>query len=175
MPPAPYRWAWRWWMPSRKQMTDDFTYTILKKHKIRKYLPHPTDHCFPSSSPGTCERRPEPRWTCAWASTPAPCWEECSARRGGSSTSGPQTSPWPIRWSLGGFLGERAILFSFRFRVSEQLLCAFYVKRSVCYAGECTFPRPPGTACTESLSWSPARAERGASTCRKKASTRTWF
>ena len=108
MLPAPYRWALRWWMPSRKQMTDDFTYTIGKKNKntqdTENILHTQPTIAFPLP-PGTCERRPEPRWTCAWASTPAPCWEVCSARRGGSLTSGPQTSPWPIRWSLGGFLG----------------------------------------------------------------------
>lgn len=35
------------------------------------------------------ERRPKQRWTCAWVFTLAPCWEECSARRGGSLTFGP--------------------------------------------------------------------------------------
>ena len=48
-----------------------------------------------------------------WASTQARCWEACSVRSDGSSMFGPQTSPWPIKWSLEEFLGRRVILNTF--------------------------------------------------------------
>lgn len=80
-------------------------------------------------APDTCERRPKPKWTCAWAFTRAPCSGECSARRGGSLMFGPQTWLWPIRWSLGGFLGMRAVLF---LMAGIKFSKAFYFLRGLC-------------------------------------------
>lgn len=124
-------------------------------------------------APGTCERRQKPKWTCVWAFTRAPCWEECSDRRGGSLMFGPQMLLWPIRWSLEGFLGRRTI-FYFHGEKSKSFM-HFIFKRFVCDTGGCIFPRPLRTVCTESLNWSRGMVERGASTCWRKASTLTWF
>lgn len=55
------------------------------------------------------------------------------------------------------------------------LECVLFFKRFVSYLGECIFPRPPRTVCTESLTWSRATVERDVNTCWRKASTHTWF
>lgn len=72
-------------------------------------------------TPGMCERRLKLRWTCVSAFTPAPCWAACSGRRGGSLTSGPQTSPWPTRWSPEGFPGEKATLVYCRSMINQMV------------------------------------------------------
>lgn len=125
-------------------------------------------------APGTCERRPKPKWTCVWAFTRAPCWEEYWARRGGSLTSGPQMSLWPIRWNPEGFLGKRTIL-DLPVMLRNPIIHASYFKWFVSHTGGCIFPRARRTVCTENLNWSQVMVARGASTCWRKALTLTWF
>ncbi|CDQ82967.1 unnamed protein product [Oncorhynchus mykiss] len=50
-------------------------------------------------------RRPGQMWTCVWGYTLALSWGASWDRSGGSMTSGPLMSPWPIRWS-GGIPGR---------------------------------------------------------------------
>lgn len=60
--------------------------------------------CDPTA--GTSERKRRPTLTCGSECTAAPSWEACSVRSAGSTTSGPQMSPWPTKWRPEGSLGK---------------------------------------------------------------------